>query len=124
MACGLPVIASRQGALAEAVQHGHDGWLVPPGDAQVLVRKVRWRSRGYSGQRGSVGEDRSVRSAASFARSFATPSRPVPSMHWLRQSRVELERVAFLRQRDFREPRMQGIDEQVVFGGLNVGGNP
>ena len=43
---------------------------------------------------------------------------------WLRQSRVELERVALLHRSDFREPRMQGIDQQVVFRGLDVGRNP
>ncbi len=41
LACGLPVIASRQGALAESVQHGHDGWLVPPGDARALAEAMQ-----------------------------------------------------------------------------------
>ena len=38
----------------------------------------------------------------------------------LSQARIELERVAFRYERDLREPRMQGIDDQVVFGRLDV----
>jgi glycosyltransferase involved in cell wall biosynthesis len=41
-ACGLPVIASRIGALPEAIHDGEDGWLFEPGDstelAQLLLR--------------------------------------------------------------------------------------
>lgn len=36
-ACGLPVIASRIGALPEAVTDGEDGWLFDPGDAVGLA---------------------------------------------------------------------------------------
>lgn len=36
-AAGLPVVASRLGALPELVQDGHSGWLVPPGDAGALA---------------------------------------------------------------------------------------
>jgi glycosyltransferase involved in cell wall biosynthesis len=41
-ACGLPVIASRIGALAELVQDGQTGLLFEPGDAQDLGRTLRW----------------------------------------------------------------------------------
>ena len=41
-ACGLPVIASDLGSMAEAVDHERTGWLFQPGDAADLARKVRW----------------------------------------------------------------------------------
>jgi len=40
--CGLPVIASRIGALAELVQEGITGLLFDPGNAQDLADKMRW----------------------------------------------------------------------------------
>ena len=43
-AAGVPVIASDLGALSEAIRHGEDGWLVPPGDVtaweQALGRLI------------------------------------------------------------------------------------
>ncbi len=39
---GLPVIASRIGALAELVEPGVTGLLVEPGDARDLARALRW----------------------------------------------------------------------------------
>lgn len=41
-ACGLPVIASRLGAMAELVRDGETGLLFMPGDAQDLARIMRW----------------------------------------------------------------------------------
>jgi glycosyltransferase involved in cell wall biosynthesis len=41
-ACGLPVIASRLGAMAEIVDDGRTGLLFHPGDPDDLQRKVRW----------------------------------------------------------------------------------
>lgn len=41
-ACGLPVIASRLGALAELVEDGVTGLLFRAGDAQDLTRAMRW----------------------------------------------------------------------------------
>jgi len=40
MAFGLPVIASNTGGLAEIVEHGKTGWLIPPGDAQTLAAAI------------------------------------------------------------------------------------
>lgn len=40
--CGLPVIASRIGALAELVADGTTGLLFEPGNAQDLAEKMRW----------------------------------------------------------------------------------
>lgn len=41
-ACGLPVIASRLGAMAELVRDGETGLLFEPGDAADLARKMQW----------------------------------------------------------------------------------
>ena len=41
-ACGLPVIASRLGALAELVVDGETGLLFEPGNADDLANKLRW----------------------------------------------------------------------------------
>lgn len=41
-ACGVPVLASRMGAMAELVQDGSTGLLFDPGSAQDLAQKVNW----------------------------------------------------------------------------------
>lgn len=41
-ACGLPVIASRLGALAELVHDGETGLLFEPGNAEDLAAKMLW----------------------------------------------------------------------------------
>jgi glycosyltransferase involved in cell wall biosynthesis len=41
-ACGLPVIASNLGSMAETVAHERTGLLFDPGDAADLARRVRW----------------------------------------------------------------------------------
>lgn len=41
MACGVPVIATRAGALPEVVKDGETGILVPPYDAGALARAIR-----------------------------------------------------------------------------------
>jgi glycosyltransferase involved in cell wall biosynthesis len=41
-ACGLPVIASRLGAMAELVEDGVTGLLFEPGNAKDLAAKLRW----------------------------------------------------------------------------------
>ena len=41
-ACGLPVIASRLGALAELVHEGKTGLLFEPGSGQELSEKIAW----------------------------------------------------------------------------------
>jgi glycosyltransferase involved in cell wall biosynthesis len=44
-ACGLPVVASRQGAMAELVDDGRTGLLFRPGDPNDLRVKVEWAWR-------------------------------------------------------------------------------
>ena len=41
-ACGLPVITSRIGAMAELVEDGLTGLLAEPGDAASLAEKISW----------------------------------------------------------------------------------
>jgi glycosyltransferase involved in cell wall biosynthesis len=41
-ACGLPVIASRLGAMQEIVRDGETGLLVAPGDTQAWRDALRW----------------------------------------------------------------------------------
>jgi len=42
LACGLPVIASRTGAMAEIIEDGRTGLHFRPGDAGDLAAKVEW----------------------------------------------------------------------------------
>ena len=41
-ACGLPVIASRMGAMAELIEDGSTGLLFEPGSAEDLAKKIAW----------------------------------------------------------------------------------
>jgi glycosyltransferase involved in cell wall biosynthesis len=41
-ACGVPVIASRLGSMAEIVRDGETGLLFEPGNSDDLAEKVRW----------------------------------------------------------------------------------
>ena len=40
MPCGTPIIASACGGITEQIQDNVTGWLVPPGDVDVLVNKM------------------------------------------------------------------------------------
>jgi glycosyltransferase involved in cell wall biosynthesis len=51
-ASGVPVIASRLGALPELVRDGETGLLFAPGDAADLAAKVRWATENAAAMRG------------------------------------------------------------------------
>ncbi|MBN7279379.1 glycosyltransferase [Vibrio cholerae] len=40
MGSGLPVVGSRAGGIPDIIEHGVSGLLIPPGDAQALVRAI------------------------------------------------------------------------------------
>ncbi len=41
MASGTPLIASDSGGMAEIVEDGATGWLIPPGDATGLATRIQ-----------------------------------------------------------------------------------
>lgn len=41
MSMNVPVLATNVGALSEVIQDGANGWLVPPGDSEVLAAKLK-----------------------------------------------------------------------------------
>ena len=41
-ACGVPVVASRLGAMAEIIEDGRTGLLFEAGNVEDLANKVRW----------------------------------------------------------------------------------
>lgn len=45
MACGTPVVAAACDGLAEIIEHGVNGWLVPTGDEETLVASIVSLSR-------------------------------------------------------------------------------
>ncbi len=47
MSCGAPVLGTSIGAYEEIVQHGKNGWLVPPRDPRALADAIRmlWNDR-------------------------------------------------------------------------------
>jgi glycosyltransferase involved in cell wall biosynthesis len=45
MACGTPVLAASVDGIPEIIQHGINGWLVPPGDERMLAESIAHLSR-------------------------------------------------------------------------------
>ena len=66
---GLPIIASRIGALAELVEDGVTGLHFNPGDPADLAEKVRW-AHAHPAEMAAMG-----RNARRALRAFATPRR-------------------------------------------------
>lgn len=65
MAASLPVIATSVGAIAEAVEHGASGLLVPPGDVDRLREALRWMAD-HPGERAEMGRRGRHTAAARF----------------------------------------------------------
>jgi glycosyltransferase involved in cell wall biosynthesis len=42
MLCGRAVIAGKAGGVVELVEHGHTGWLVPPGEPTLLAEAITY----------------------------------------------------------------------------------
>ena len=42
MSCGTPVIATNRGGVPELIDHGVDGYLVPPQDNKILAEAIRY----------------------------------------------------------------------------------
>jgi len=42
MAAGIPVVGFAYGGQREIITHGHDGWLVQPGDVEGLAEGIEW----------------------------------------------------------------------------------
>ncbi|MGH8640270.1 MAG: glycosyltransferase family 4 protein [Burkholderiales bacterium] len=62
---GLPVIASRLGALAELVEHGRTGLLFEPGSAHDLARHVAW-AEAFPAKMRAMGEEARERYESEF----------------------------------------------------------
>jgi glycosyltransferase involved in cell wall biosynthesis len=102
-ACGLPVIASRVGALPAAVRPGENGWLFDPGNGVELAELLR---RLY--------HDRSLlrRAAAGAARERVTSAAE-------RADQVEgLLLQAIERPRDYVEEEAEGVELSLMRRGL------
>ena len=54
--CGLPVIASRIGALADLVEEGVTGLQFEPGNAQEMAAKMRW-AQAHPGEMAAMGRN-------------------------------------------------------------------
>jgi len=63
MASGLPVVATQVGGSAELVEHGHTGYLVPPGHPPALKDVIRRliESPDVTRGLGLAGRDRTLR---------------------------------------------------------------
>jgi len=76
MACGLPVVASRNGGLPEVVAEGETGWLAAPGDssqwatilAEALGDPLRLQRMGQAARQRAITEFTWVACAAKLER--------------------------------------------------------
>lgn len=55
MASGMPVITAETCGMVDAIEHGFDGWLVPPGDSEAIAEAILHLSDG-SNLRRELGE--------------------------------------------------------------------
>ena len=71
-ACGLPVIASRLGTLAELVEPGRNGLLFEPGSARELARRLAW-AEAFPEKMRQMGECAKADYQARFVADFSFP---------------------------------------------------
>ena len=64
MACGVPVIAAREGGPVEIVEDGVSGWLIPPGDVVTLANTM---VEALSADRSALGAAARSRAEALFS---------------------------------------------------------
>ena len=65
-ACGLPVIASRIGALADIVSEGETGLLFEPGNPQDLADKLAW-AQAHPAEMDAMGRNARAKYEAEFS---------------------------------------------------------
>jgi len=71
MACAAPVIGSQAGGIAEAVEHGRTGFVVPQADPQAIAEPVRWllRDPALRGRMGHAARDAATARFSAIAQS-------------------------------------------------------
>jgi glycosyltransferase involved in cell wall biosynthesis len=84
MALGIPVIASRIGALAELIEHGFDGLLFEPGNAYDLAEKMKllWEKPEIGREMGARAREKATlrwRSEAHIERTLSVYSTAIAS---------------------------------------------
>ena len=88
-ACGLPVIASRIGALAELVKHGETGLLFEPGDPQGLAGALAW-ARSHPDEMRSMG----MQARAHYERHLGAEQNYAMLMDIYARARADVAQVA------------------------------
>ncbi len=66
-ACGRPVLGTRMHAVAEAIDDGGSGWLVPPGDIDAIAAQLARAFAADSATRQRFGEAARAHAEAAFA---------------------------------------------------------
>jgi glycosyltransferase involved in cell wall biosynthesis len=85
-ACGLPVIASRLGALPELVEDGRTGLLFEPGSADDLARKLQW-AHGHPDEMRRMGDEARARYETMY-----TPERNLAMLNEIYADAIDAER--------------------------------
>ena len=86
--CGLPVIASRIGALAELVEEGVTGLLFKAGDADDLAEKLSW-AQDHQGEMAAMGR----RARSRFEENFTPEKNYRQLLEIYRIARMDLSKT-------------------------------
>jgi glycosyltransferase involved in cell wall biosynthesis len=92
LACGLPVIASRLGAMAELIEDGHTGVLFEPGSPEDLAAKIKWAESN---------RDRMYEMGANARAVYE--SKYTPDRNYLQLSEIYADVIAEFAERRYRE---------------------